>query len=101
MRHLKLLLAASLSLMALISAQAIPIPWTLSNFEYANETGNTLSGSDTRWTPPEIRFNLSKGGNGMLGNAPDGDKIIINSILFSVTGGGHRKRPMPTIKTRG
>lgn len=98
MRYLKLILAASLSLTALISTQAIPITWTLSNFEYANKTGNTLSGSDTRWTPPEIRFNLSKGGNGMLGNAPDGDKIIINSILFSVTGVGIENVPCLQLK---
>lgn len=39
MRHLKLILAASLSLAALISAQATIIPWTLSNFEYASEYG--------------------------------------------------------------
>lgn len=85
MRYLKLLLAASLSLTALISAQAIPISWTLSNFEYANKTGNSL-GNPIKWTAFEIKFRLSEGGDGMLGNAPDGDKILINSILFSVTG---------------
>lgn len=84
MRHLKLLLAASLSLTALISAQAIPIPWEISNFEYASESGQDYV---TKVERDDLSFSFSLSDtSGMTSSLPPpvAGKLNLSSITFGL-----------------
>lgn len=85
MRHLKLLLAASLSLTALISAQAIPIPWEISNFEYASEYGQDFA-TATKTNYLSFTFSLSDT-SGMISSLPPPvtGKVKLSSIAFGMS----------------
>ena len=84
MRHLKLLLTASLSLTALISAQATIIPWTLSNFEYAREYGQDCK-TATKSENFSFTFSLSDT-TGMISTLPSqvNGQVELSSITFGL-----------------
>lgn len=88
----KLLLTITVATLSLISARAVAVPWTLSNFEYAKEADVESSGKDHPWTPSSIDFRLSDSAQ-MCGTPPNGNQIIIQSILFSVIDRGDVKLP--------
>ena len=82
MRHLKLILASSLSLTALISAQATIIPWTLSNFEYASEYGQDYV---TKVERDNLSFSFSLSDtSGMTSTLPPPRNRSIQSVIHHV-----------------
>lgn len=88
----KLLLTITVATLSLISARAVAMPWTLSNFEYAKEADIESSGKNYSWTPSSIDFRLSDSAQ-MCGTPPNGNQIIIQSILLSVRDHGDVKTP--------
>lgn len=92
MRPITFSLAFGLVALALGPLHALHEPWTLSNFEYAKEADVESSGKNYYWTPSSIDFRFSDSAQ-MCGTPPNGNQIIIQSILFSVRDRGNVKVP--------
>lgn len=92
MRSITFSLAFGLAALALGPLHALSVPWTLSNFEYAKEADVESSDKEYSWTPSSIDFRLSDSAQ-MCGTPPNGNQIIIQSILLSVRDHGDVKTP--------